>query len=151
MKLFLTLCMNIALGNVDDGFVQSQDDLQKKLNFTPIVYDDVNYEEFYLEHLPHLMHDQSISNAEVTSLNTQWLNGVGKNQATFLNAMINMWQTVPINPMTLKSVIDPTPYCWTILVYNSDDTSNYEGNCIVNDLLLLACIRHFSTRILTCS
>jgi hypothetical protein len=126
----LNIFLLISLGNAgipSDGFIESQEELQSKLKFTPIVFEDVKYEEFYLETMQPAVHDWTISNEEVEELNKKWLAGIGESQKTFINSMINTWKTVPLQSAMLSKVVDKTEFCWVVLVYNSDDAETHEA------------------------
>ena len=41
--------------------------------------------------------------------------------------MINLPNVVPITPDTAFAILDDSPFCWAILVYNSNKNEIYEG------------------------
>ena len=69
------------------------------------------------------------SNEKIDELNANWVAGIDEDQGIFLNSMINMYKTVPINPNIFKETVDVTYYCWTILAYNSDFIESRDGMC----------------------
>jgi len=128
LKIFVLCSYFVNAGVPGDGFIAPQEELRAKLKYDPIVFDDVKYEDFYLEKLELSIHDSTISNDEVHELNTKWLKSISEDQKKFINSMINTWKTVPIQEFMLDHMVEPTEYCWAILVYNSDDLEAHEGN-----------------------
>lgn len=119
-------------------------DHQKKLQerYQKGKREEVPYEKIYIPN-PRLQFDPRYhSDEKIVRNNVKWLEEIHYNpgQSKFITKMINMIDTIPFTPYFAATQVDPTPYCWVMLFYNSDQMDGREGKFFFqsstkNDLL----------------
>jgi hypothetical protein len=60
--------------------------------------------------------------------------------------MLKIPKTVMVTPPTAVKIIDETPYCWTILTYNSNQDLNLKGYLNSHPLLYIFIPETFLTK-----
>jgi len=70
------------------------------------------------------------SDEVVIHKNVKWVEKLDhkRSQRVFVGKMINIENTVPLTPDGAYNIMEDSPFCWAVLVYNSDHEEFYQGN-----------------------
>lgn len=87
-----------------------------------------NYRKIYPSDPKSLIYKNYVPNDDVLKRNGLWIDYLNENrtQSYFVSQMINVPNVVPITPDTAFTILDDSPFCWAILVYDSSKNGLYE-------------------------